>query len=104
MAQKRDVVIYAVSTNINPIQTGGDKVLKYFAEQTGGSAFFPFQACDLNQSFENIADELRHQYNLFYRPNPLKNDGRFHEVQITVRDRKNLIVRARKGYNARREG
>jgi hypothetical protein len=52
----------------------------------------------LNQSFENIANELRHQYNLFYRPTPLKNDGLFHSVQIKVRGRKDVIVRARKGY------
>jgi VWFA-related protein len=74
--------------------------MRYFAEQTGGLAFFPFRAEELNQSFENIANELRHQYNLFYRPNPLKTDGLFHNVQIKVRGHKDLIVRSRKGYYA----
>ncbi len=103
MAQRADTVIYTISTNISHIETDGDKVMRYFAEQTGGASFFPFQAKDLNQSFENIANELRHQYNLFYRPEPLKNDGQYHEVQIKVRGRKDLIVRARRGYYARRE-
>jgi len=103
MAQRSDTVIYTISTNISHIETDGDKVMKYFAEQTGGAAFFPFQAKDLNQSFENIANELRHQYNLFYRPEPLKQDGEFHFVQIKVRGRKDLIVRARRGYYARAE-
>jgi Ca-activated chloride channel family protein len=102
MAQKADVVIYTISTNISRQPTEGDKIMRYFAQETGGVAFFPFQASDLNQSFENIANELRHQYNLFYRPEPLKNDGLFHNVQIKVRGRKDLVVRARKGYYARR--
>jgi Ca-activated chloride channel family protein len=102
MAQKADVVIYTISTNISRQPTEGDKIMRYFAQQTGGVAFFPFQASDLNQSFENIANELRHQYNLFYRPEPLKNDGLFHDVHIKVRGRKDLVVRARRGYYARR--
>jgi VWFA-related protein len=103
MAQRADTVIYTISTNISHIETEGDKVMRYFADQTGGVSFFPFQAKDLNQSFENIANELRHQYNLFYRPQPLRNDGQYHAVQIKVKNRKDLIVRARKGYYARRE-
>jgi len=100
MAHKADVVIYTISTNISHIPTDGDKVLKYFAEETGGLAFFPFKAQDLSQSFENIANELRHQYNLFYRPEPLKTDGLYHTVDIRVKGRKDLLVRARHGYYA----
>jgi Ca-activated chloride channel family protein len=100
MAHKADVVIYTISTNISRIPTDGDKVLKYFADETGGLAFFPFKAQDLAQSFENIANELRHQYNLFYRPDPLKTDGLYHTVDIRVKGRKDLLVRARHGYYA----
>ena len=100
MAQKADVVIYTVSTNNSHIETDGDRVLRFFAKETGGQAFFPFQASDLNQSFENIANELRHQYNMFYRPEPLKTDGLYHPVEIRVRGRKDLNVRCRKGYYA----
>src|ERR1700689_2890029 len=53
MAQKADVVIYAISTNITRDDTDGDKVLRYLAEETGGQAFFPFKIEDLDQSFEN---------------------------------------------------
>jgi Ca-activated chloride channel family protein len=100
MAQKADVTVYTISTNITRIETEGDKVLRYFAAETGGQAFFPFKASDLNQSFENIANELRHQYNIFYRPEPLKTDGLYHSVDIRIRARKDLVVRARKGYYA----
>jgi VWFA-related protein len=75
-------------------------VLKRFAQETGGLAFFPFKAQDLTQSFENIANELRHQYNVLYRPEPLKTDGLYHTVDIKVKGRKELVVRARHGYYA----
>lgn len=100
MAHKADVVIYTISTNISRIPTDGDKILRYFAEETGGLAFFPFKSTDLTQSFENIANELRHQYNVFYRPEPLNADGQYHPVDIRVKGRKDLIVRARHGYYA----
>jgi len=100
MALKADVTVYTISTNITRIETDGDKVLRYFAAETGGEAFFPFKASDLSQSFENIANELRHQYNIFYRPEPLKVDGLYHSVEIRVKGHKDLMVRARKGYYA----
>ena len=100
MAQKADVVIYAISTNVVRGETDGDKILKYFTSETGGQAFFPFKVEDLEQSFENIANELRHQYNVFYRPEPLNTDGRYHTVDLKVKGRKDLVVRCRKGYYA----
>ena len=102
MAQKADAVIYAISTNITRTETDGDKILKYLTHETGGQAFFPFKVEDLEQSFENIANELRHQYNIFYRPEPLKTDGLYHAVTLKVKGRKELMVRARKGYYAPR--
>ena len=102
MAQKADVVVYAISTNNSGMEKDGDKVLKYFTKETGGLVFFPFKVQDLSQSFENIANELRHQYNLLYRPEPAKTDGLFHQVGIRIKNRKDLVVRARKGYYAPR--
>lgn len=102
MAQKSDTVVYAISTNTTRDDKDGDKILRYFAEETGGQAFFPFKIEDLDQSFENIANELRHQYNIFFRPEPLKTDGLFHQVNVKVKSRPGLLVRARKGYYAPR--
>jgi Ca-activated chloride channel homolog len=100
MAQKADVLIYAISTNITRAETDGDKVLRYLTQETGGQAFFPFKVEDLAQSFENIANQLTHQYNLLYRPEPLITDGLWHPVQLRVRGRKDLQVRCRTGYYA----
>ena len=100
MAQKADVLIYGISTNISKIESDGDKVLKYLTAETGGKAFFPFKVEDLEQSFENIVNELRHQYNIAYRPEPLKTDGLFHPIELRVKGRKDLVVHVRKGYYA----
>ena len=100
MAQKADVVIYAISTNNLKTPSDGDKVLKYFTSETGGRAFFPFKAEELEQSFQDIANELRHQYNISYRPEPLIADGLFHPIDLRVKGRKDIIIHARKGYYA----
>ncbi len=100
MAHKADVVIYTISTNISRMETDGDKILKYYAQETGGLAFFPFKVEDLAQSFENIANEMRHQYSILYNPEPLRADGLYHEVEVKVKNRKEMVVRARKGYYA----
>jgi Ca-activated chloride channel homolog len=100
MAHKADAVVYSISTNILHIETDGDKVLRYFAQETGGQSFFPFKAADLAQSFQNIANELRHQYNVLYRPQPMRADGLYHSVEIKLKTRKDLTVRAQRGYYA----
>lgn len=101
--QLADTFIYAISTNnLSQGDTDGDKVLKYFTSQTGGKAYFPFKLEDLSTSFEIIAEEVRHQYNITYRPEPLVNDGQFHKVEIRVKGHKELTVRHRTGYFARK--
>ncbi len=102
LAQKADAIIYTISTNITRIESDGDKVLKYFAAETGGLAFFPFKPTDLSQSFENISNELRHQYSLLYKPDPFPHDGLFHPVELRIKLKKGLIARARRGYFAPR--
>ena len=100
LAHKADAAIFAISTNVTRAPSDGDKVLKYLAAETGGTTFFPFKLEDLTQSFENIANEMRHQYSVLYSPNPLRADGQYHEVEVRMRTKKDFIVRARKGYYA----
>jgi Ca-activated chloride channel homolog len=100
MVHKADGVIYCISTNQTGMNNVGDKTLKYFAEETGGQAFFPFKVQDLAQDFENIANELRSQYSILYRPEPLITDGKYHPILVRVRNQRGLVVRSRKGYYA----
>ena len=99
MAHKADAVLYTISTNRSGQRQEGDRTMKYFAEQTGGVSFQPFQASDLEQSFADIANELRHQYFIIYSPTSFTTDGSFHKIRVRA-NVKNTEVRARAGYYA----
>jgi Ca-activated chloride channel family protein len=99
MAHRAEAVLFTISTNRSGVKMDGDRVMSRFSEQTGGLSLFPFQVEDLSRSFDNIANELRHQYFLLYAPSPFVADGRFHEVEIKTQT-KDLRVRARRGYYA----
>src|SRR5258708_2048197 len=116
MAQRTSVVIYTISTSTQWISlsqtdptkmgdrkyhlTDGDKILENLAEETGGRAFFPYHVDDLDQSFQDIGDELRNQYSLAYLPTNYVLDGRYHKIRIEVPEHKGYQVRARRGYFA----
>ena len=99
MAHKAEAVVYTISTNRSGKAEIGDRTLRRFAQETGGISFHPFQARDLEQSFANIANELRHQYFILYSPSGFENDGRFHKVRVKPQV-KNAMVRVRRGYYA----
>jgi VWFA-related protein len=100
MAQRAEVIVYTISTNISGMKSHGDKVLERIADATGGRAFFPFKVEDVTDAFTQIQDELRSQYALSYRPTDLKRDGAFHSIEILAENHKDMHVRARRGYYA----
>ena len=99
MAQRSEVIIYAISTDDSGLVMRGDKVLEQMAEATGGRAFFPFKMKDITHSFAAIEDELRSQYVVSYKPADFDADGRYRSIEISTL-KKDLQVRARKGYFA----
>jgi VWFA-related protein len=117
MAQRTSVVIYTISTSTQWIQlsqtdpfkladrkihlTEGDKILQDLAHETGGRAFFPYHVDDLDQSFQDIGDELRNQYSIAYIPPNYLLDGKYHKIRIEVPNHKGYQVRARRGYFAK---
>ncbi|MDE3137199.1 MAG: VWA domain-containing protein [Acidobacteriota bacterium] len=117
MAERSGVVIYTISTTnkwVSPDQqtsedmpylihyTPGDKVLKQFADDTGGRSFNPYRVEDLAQAFVDIDTELRSQYSIAYTPSTHAEDGKFHPIHIEILHRHGLKVRARQGYFAER--
>jgi Ca-activated chloride channel family protein len=120
MAQRYSVVIYTISTSTQWIQlsqtnpdkaanrkthlTEGDQILQDLANETGGRAFFPYHVDDLDQSFQDIGDELRNQYSIAYIPTHSTFDGKYHKIRIEVPDHKGYQVRARRGYFAKANG
>jgi Ca-activated chloride channel family protein len=102
MAQRSEVLIYAISTDDSGLILRGDKVLEDIASATGGRAFFPFKMKDITRSFAAIEDELRSQYAVSYKPSDFDADGRYRSIEITAL-KKDLQVRARRGYFAPRK-
>ena len=102
MAERAQVLIYAISTDDSGLILRGDQRLEQLAEATGGRAFFPFKMKDIKSSFSAIEDELRSQYMISYHPADFDADGRYRAIQITAL-KKDLQVRARQGYFAPRQ-
>jgi len=105
MAQRAEVTIFTISTSQGGSNAGtgpnsrGDKILTRLAQETGGRAFFPFEASDLTTSFQEIGRELRSQYSVAYVSTNPAHDGTFRAISIEPKD-KNLRVRAKAGYFA----
>src|SRR5512146_1372343 len=99
MAQRAEVVIYAISTDDSGLVMRGDGVLEQLAHSTGGRAFFPYKMSDITKSFSAIEEELRSQSSLAYKPADLAADGRYHSIEIVALNKK-VHVRARPGYYA----
>ena len=99
MAQRAEVLIYAISTDDSGLILRGDRVLEELANASGGRAFFPYKMKDITHSFAAIEDELRSQYAISYKPSDFDADGRYHSIEITTL-KKDLQVRARRGYYA----
>ena len=99
MAQRAEVTIFAISTNRTGTEQRGDKVLKRLAQETGGRAYFPFEANDLAEDFRMIGRDLRTQFLLSYTSNNTARDGTFRSILVEPVN-KTLRVRAKAGYFA----
>ena len=72
--------------------------LRRLASQTGGGSFALVAYDDLGATFTRLTEELHYQYVLGFSPQRL--DGKIHSLEVKVRDRPKLVVRARANYLA----
>lgn len=100
------VSIYAVLTDNGTIgRFGGytNLVLSDLASVSGGRAFSVGHSKQMNETFDQIALELRHQYSIGYRPSSFTPDGKWHRltVKVTTPNKlKRVYVRHGEGYYA----
>jgi len=81
----------------------GQAILEEIAQSTGGKAFFPKSAAELEEITTRIALELRHQYSIGYSPTNANRDGQWHKIKVSVKAPKgwsNLRVQHKEGYYA----
>jgi Ca-activated chloride channel homolog len=83
------------------------RVLRAFADATGGNAYFLENAHEggrdrVDEAAAEVAAELKQQYTLGYYPTNKRRDGAFRQIKVELSD-KSLRVRTKRGYYAPRE-
>jgi VWFA-related protein len=102
-AQKSDSIVYVLLCADRGFYGAfggysGDREMKTLTQETGGRVIEVGNKFDkLRQGFDQIANELRSQYNIGYTPTNSKLDGSFRKVEIRTND-KDYKIQARTGY------
>jgi Ca-activated chloride channel family protein len=108
LLKESDVTLYGIgilsgSDAGSSMGMEGQGTLDELASVSGGKAFFPRSSAEMDDIFEQIALELRHQYSIGYKPANFNNDGRWHKIKVRVsppRGLPRLFVRSKEGYYA----
>jgi VWFA-related protein len=102
-AQKSDSICYVLLIADRGFYGGigysGDSEMKKLAGETGGRVIEVGNKMDkLKEAFDQIARELRSQYNIGYTPSNSTLDGTFRKVEI--RSKQGYKIQSRSGYYA----
>ena len=108
LMKESDVVTYSVGIMdgrdaSSSMGMQGQAFLDEISSVTGGKAFYPQSDVELDEIFERIALELRHQYSIGYTPKDFDPNGKWRKVKVKVKPPRGLprlTVRAREGYYA----
>lgn len=106
--KESDVSLYAIGILGggdlgSPLGMEGQGILDELAGVSGGKAFYPRSGAEMDDIFEQIALELRHQYSIGYKPPNFVNNGKWHHIKVKVnppRGLPRLFVRSKEGYFA----
>lgn len=106
-AQKADSIVYVLLCADRGFYGGfgvgysGDSQMKKLTTETGGRVIEVGNKYDkLKDAFDQIAKELRSQYNIGYTPTNAKLDGTFRKIEIHTKNNKEYKIQARSGYYA----
>ncbi len=96
-ADREEIEYYekASSSSVNKLRIEGLKMslaqldvsersLTRIAEETGGRIFLPASFDDLDDAYQQVADELRSQYVIFYTPTNSTRDGSYRAIRVKV--------------------
>jgi VWFA-related protein len=102
-AQKSDSIVYVILIADRGFYGGfgysGDSEMKKLSNETGGRVIEVGNKFDkLKDAFDQIARELRSQYNLGYTPTNTVQDGSFRKVEL--RSKQGYKIQTRSGYYA----
>ena len=101
LAKRSDVVIYTIGIRGRDVTGHGfneaEFVLRQFAQETGGRAYFPTAATELGAIYQQIGDELASQYMLAYTSRNSRHDGQWRRIVVRT-NRPNTLARTKQGY------
>jgi len=112
IAQRTETTLFAISTKsgltgtVPGVEAGtvkdhGDKGLEQLCDETGGMAFFTGDMLALERSFTKIANELRSQYLITYKPSNEQYDGSYRKVDVKLTNANDKYkLRTKRGYKA----
>ena len=107
-AQKADAIIYVLLCADRGFYGGfsmgysGEGDMRKLTEQTGGRVINVGNKFDkLKEAFDQIAKELRSQYNIGYTPTNPNQDGTYRKIEI--KNKENYKIQSRAGYYAIRK-
>ena len=105
-AQKADAICYVLLIadrgfyGFGGMGYSGDSEMRKLTQETGGRMIEVGNKIDkLRQAFDQIAEELRSQYNIGYTPTNTARDGSFRKVEIKPKGG-DYKIQARSGYYA----
>lgn len=101
-----EAVVYVIGIGDKKGEGVNKGGLREVAERTGGRAFFPQKAGDLEAAFKEIESELRTQYLIAYSSTNKRRDGTYRRITVEITNpelkKVGLQLRHRPGYFARR--
>jgi Ca-activated chloride channel family protein len=104
LAKRSETAIYTIGLKADDASNArgfkeAEFVMRQFAQETGGRAFFPMQIAELANIYGQISDELSSQYTVGYTSRNPRRDGAWRRVVVRV-DRPNTTARTKMGYFA----
>jgi Ca-activated chloride channel homolog len=107
LARQSEINIFSISIRTDRPQdrdrmqfSQAAHLLTTLARETGGQVHFPSSLSELGPVYDNIAEELRTQYNIGYVSNNRARDGKWRRIVVRLPDHPNLLVRHKLGYYA----
>src|SRR5262252_3992176 len=78
------------------------KALQIVSDRTGGIAFFPKTLDEVDDISKNIANDIRNQYAIGYKPTNPKGAGGFRQIHVDAKAKGHgkMVVRTKSGYYA----
>ena len=105
LAKRSETAIYTIGLKVDEGASNArgfkeaEFVMRQFAQETGGRAFFPTQVSQLAGIYGQISDELSSQYTVGYTSRNPRRDGAWRRVVVRV-GRPNSVARTKLGYFA----